>query len=53
MVGILKAMTRRAGAGSGSETGTGYGSVSHWYETADLDPYQNVTDPQLCLRFNK
>jgi hypothetical protein len=27
------------------------GSVSQWYESADTDPYQNVTDPQNCFWF--
>jgi hypothetical protein len=33
----------------------GSGSVTQWYEYADPDPYQNVTDPQhwniYCGRF--
>ncbi len=34
-----------------NKAGSGAGSVSKWYGSADLDPnpYQNVTDPQHYL----
>jgi hypothetical protein len=38
---ILSATDKKAGSGSGS--------VSQWYESADPDLYQNVTDPQHCF----
>ncbi len=37
---ILTVMTKIAGSGSGIE------SISQRYGSANLDPYQNVTDPQ-------
>jgi hypothetical protein len=40
-VGVLK--VKRAGPGTGTESFSQQG--------ADLDPYQNVTDPQHCSRF--
>ncbi len=36
-------LTKEAGSGAKS------GSLSQWYGSTDPDPYQNVTDPQLCL----
>jgi hypothetical protein len=30
----------------GSEVGSGSGSISQRYGSADTDPHQNVTDPQ-------
>jgi hypothetical protein len=39
---ILRLLTKRAGSGSGSESG----SVSPWYGSADPYPYKNVTDPE-------
>jgi hypothetical protein len=38
----------KVGSGSGSKSG----SFSQWYGSADTDPYQNVTDPQHCIRFD-
>jgi hypothetical protein len=35
------------------KAGSGSGSVSQWYGSADPDPYQNVTDPQHCLKVRK
>jgi hypothetical protein len=29
---------------------TNYGSISSSYGSADLDPYQNFTDPQHCCK---
>jgi hypothetical protein len=42
----LKSMKKRVGSGSGP----GYGSISQRYGSGDpdLDPHQNVTDPQHC-----
>jgi hypothetical protein len=33
----------------GVGSGVGAGSISQRYESGDLDPHQNVTDPQHCL----
>ncbi len=38
----LRSPTKKAGSGS----------VSQWYESADPDPYQNVTDPQHWSKWN-
>jgi hypothetical protein len=38
---------------SGSGAGVRYESVSNRYRSEDLDPYQNVTDPQRFLSFNQ
>jgi hypothetical protein len=43
-------LTKKVGSGAGS------GSVSQWHgsaDPADLDPYQNVTDPQHCRKGKK
>jgi hypothetical protein len=34
---------------NGTDGKAGSGSASQWYGSADLDPYQNVTDPQHWL----
>jgi hypothetical protein len=31
------------------KAGTGSGSVSEWYGSADPDPYQNASDPEQCV----
>jgi hypothetical protein len=40
-------LTKKTGTGSGA------GSVSRWYRSADPDPYQNVTDPQHCVQIKQ
>jgi hypothetical protein len=40
----------KKGVGSGVESGSGAGSISHRYRSEDPDPHQNVTDPQHWLR---
>jgi hypothetical protein len=40
LVNILKALMKRAGSGS----------VSDWYGSEDLNPYQNVTDREQWMK---
>jgi hypothetical protein len=42
LLALCQPLTRKAGSESGS--------VNQCYESADLDPYQNVKDPQHCFQ---
>jgi hypothetical protein len=51
-VGVLKVTTKRAESGSGSRAGAGSVGQRYGFEDPDPppDPYQNVKDPEYCIR---